>query len=105
MRAGAPWRWPGSSVYPAGEARALAYLGVAANGAGDYDRAVRLARQAGQVTDGIPGSDSPVGQLRLDWCADRGRGPGRRRARLRGHPGPARDAGDLYNQANLLSGW
>ena len=51
--------------YPAGEALALANLSDAALDAGDQDRAVRLARQAAQITDGVPGSDSPVGQLRL----------------------------------------
>ena len=42
--------------YPVGEVLALAGLSVAALDAGDQDRAVRLARQAGQITDGIPGS-------------------------------------------------
>jgi predicted ATPase/DNA-binding CsgD family transcriptional regulator len=41
--------------YPAAEAVALANLGTAALGAGDQDRAVRLARQAAQITDGVPG--------------------------------------------------
>ena len=41
--------------YPAAEAVALANLSDAALGTGDQDRAVRLARQAAQITDGIPG--------------------------------------------------
>src|SRR5689334_6851188 len=41
--------------YPAAEAVALANLSEAALGTGDQDRAVRLARQAAQITDGVPG--------------------------------------------------
>src|ERR1700759_2811043 len=41
--------------YPDAEAVALANLSDAALGAGDHDRAVRLARQAAQITDGVPG--------------------------------------------------
>ena len=41
--------------YPAAEAVALANLSAAALGTGDQDRAVRLARQAAQITDGVPG--------------------------------------------------
>ena len=35
---------------------ALAELSLAADYAGDHDEAVRLARQAGQITAGIPGA-------------------------------------------------
>jgi predicted ATPase/class 3 adenylate cyclase/DNA-binding CsgD family transcriptional regulator len=41
--------------YPARESMALADLSIAAEGAGDVDGAVRLARQAGQVAGDIPG--------------------------------------------------
>src|SRR5689334_9071318 len=40
---------------PAGELLALAELSFEADYAGDHDEAVRLARQAGQITTGIPG--------------------------------------------------
>ena len=42
--------------YPAGEARALVRLGHAALNAGDLDEAVQLARQAAQITAGVPGA-------------------------------------------------
>lgn len=41
--------------YPAGELQALVDLSLDAHYAGDHDEAVRLARQAGQITAGIPG--------------------------------------------------
>ncbi|HXF20287.1 MAG TPA: AAA family ATPase, partial [Streptosporangiaceae bacterium] len=89
--------------YPAAEAVALANLSDAALGAGDKDRAVRLARQAAQITDGIPGWRArwvsyvlagvllEVGDLA---AAD---------ARLRGDLTRARDAGDLFVQGSLLA--
>jgi len=40
---------------PAAEVLALGELGHSADYAGDHDEAVRLARQAGQITAGIPG--------------------------------------------------
>ena len=49
---------------------------------------MRLARQAGQITAGVPGLVARLCRLRPGQRADRGRGPGRRRARLRGGPGP-----------------
>ena len=56
--------------------------------AGDLDDAVRLARQAEQITAGVPGSIARCVRARPGRRADRGRGPGRRRARLRGEPWP-----------------
>jgi tetratricopeptide (TPR) repeat protein len=41
---------------PVGELQALVDLSFHAHYAGDHDEAVRLARQAGQITAGIPGS-------------------------------------------------
>jgi predicted ATPase len=43
-------------AYPLGQVLALAHLAFAAAYAGDLDGAVRLARQAGQITAGVPGS-------------------------------------------------
>ena len=48
--------------YPLGEVEVLGDLAVAALYAGDLDRAARLARQAGQITAGIPG-------LIARWCS------------------------------------
>jgi Winged helix-turn helix len=43
-------------AYPLGQVQALGGLAAAAQYGGDLDGAVRLARQAGQVTAGVPGS-------------------------------------------------
>ena len=89
--------------YPVGEVLALAGLSAAALDAGDQDRAVRLARQAGQITDGIPGSVArwisyvltvvliEVGDLAAaePVCS--------------GTLARSRDAGDLWNQVALLA--
>jgi DNA-binding CsgD family transcriptional regulator len=48
--------------YPAGEAQALMRLGYAALNSGDRDSAVQLARQAAQITVGVPG-------VIARWCS------------------------------------
>ena len=73
---------------PVGEVLALVELSLGADYAGDHDEAVRLARQAGQITVGIPGATRPDVQRCADHRAGRCRGPGRSRARRRGGPGP-----------------
>ena len=80
--------------YPAGEA--LALVGPRASPpmyAGDLDGAVQLARQAEQIPADIPGWIARAAQQLLDRGADRGRGPGRRRACLRGGAGPVPGGG------------
>ena len=49
-------------AYPLGQVLALGGLAIAALYAGDLDGAVRLARQAGQITAGVPGSIAR-------WCS------------------------------------
>ena len=63
--AAAPWPWPGRLGYPAGEVLALASLAIAALTPAIYDDAVQLARQAGQITAGMPGWMARVSQLSL----------------------------------------
>jgi DNA-binding CsgD family transcriptional regulator len=88
--------------YPAGEVLALGALTYAAFLAGDHDTAVRLARQAGQITAGIPGSVARYCGLALTAVLT---GAGDLAA---AEPVCAvalarcRDAGDLWNQAGLL---
>jgi predicted ATPase/DNA-binding CsgD family transcriptional regulator len=89
--------------YPVGEVLALADLSAAALDAGDQDRAVRLARQAGQITDGIPGSvarwTSYVLTVTLIEAGDlAAAGPVCAATLAR-----SRDAGDLWNQVALLA--
>ncbi|HXF22359.1 MAG TPA: hypothetical protein VN597_17990, partial [Streptosporangiaceae bacterium] len=90
-------------AYPLVQVLALRYLSWAARSAGDPDRAVRLARQAGQITAGVPGLAVRMCSYHLAYelieagelaaaetvCAE---------ALAR-----ARDADDLWNQAALLS--
>jgi len=90
-------------AYPLGQVLALEGLTFAAQYADDLDGAVRLARQARQVTAGIPGSIAR-------WCSfvlaaalmdagDLAAAEAVGAAAL----AQARDTGDLYNEATLLS--
>ena len=89
--------------YPAGEAVALANLSDAAQEAGDQDRAVRLARQAAQITDGVPGSDarwvSYILAGELIEAGDLAAAEPVCAATL----ARARDAGDMFNLVGLLA--
>ena len=87
---------------PAGELLALGELSLGADYAGDHDEAVRLARQAGQITAGIPGGLARTCSYVLT-VALAGAGDLAEAARA-GAAGlaRARDAGDLWNQAALL---
>ena len=87
---------------PAGELLALTELSFSAYYAGDHDEAVRLARQAGQITAGIPGGlvrlCSYVLTIVLAGAGDLAEAERAGAAGL----ARARDAGDLWNQALLL---
>jgi non-specific serine/threonine protein kinase len=89
---------------PAGEFLALVDLSLDAHYAGDHDEAVRLARQAGQVTAGIPGGLARgCSHLLAIVLADAGELAEAGRVGAAGLA-RARDAGDLWNQALLLIG-
>jgi predicted ATPase/DNA-binding CsgD family transcriptional regulator/DNA-binding XRE family transcriptional regulator len=87
---------------PAGELLALTELSLDTDYAGDHDEAVRLARQAGRITAGIPGGlvrlCSYVLTIVLANAGDLAEAARAGAAGL----ARARDAGDLSNQANLL---
>jgi DNA-binding CsgD family transcriptional regulator/tetratricopeptide (TPR) repeat protein len=87
---------------PAGELLALIDLSLGAHHAGDHDEAVRLARQAGQITAGIPGllarMCSTVLTIVLTDAGDLAEAGRAHAAGL----AQARDAGDLRNQALVL---
>src|SRR5262249_23159184 len=87
---------------PARERRGLVELSLGAEYAGAPDEAVRLARQAGQSTAGIPGvlarSCSSVLTFVLAGAGDLAEAERAGAAGL----ARARDAGDLWNQALLL---
>ena len=87
---------------PAGELMALLDLSLDAAYAGHHDEAVRLARQAGQITAGIPGGLARLrSQVLTIVLADAGDLAEAARAGAAGLA-RARDAGDLWNQAALL---
>ena len=87
---------------PAGELMALMDLSLDAAYAGRHDEAVRLARQAGRITAGVPGGFARRCSLVLTMVlADAGDLAEAARAGAAGLA-RARDAGDLYNQAALL---
>ena len=87
---------------PAGELLALIDLSFDADYAGDHDEAVRLARQAGQITAGIPGLLARgCSYVLTSVLADAGNLAEAARAGAAGLA-RARDAGDLSNRANLL---
>jgi predicted ATPase/DNA-binding CsgD family transcriptional regulator len=87
---------------PAGELLALVELSFDADYAGRHDEAVRLARQAGQITAGIPGllarGCSSVLTTVLTNAGDLAEAERAGAAGL----ARARDSGDLWNQAILL---
>ena len=87
---------------PAGELMALMDLSLDAAYAGHHDEAVRLARQAGRITAGIPGGLARLrSQVLTIVLADAGDLAEAARAGAAGLA-RARDAGDLWNEAVLL---
>jgi DNA-binding CsgD family transcriptional regulator len=87
---------------PAGELLALIKLSLDADYADDHDGAVRLARQAGQITAGIPGTLARMcSSVLTSALADAGDLAEAARVRAAGLA-RARDAGDLRNQVLLL---
>ena len=89
--------------YPAAEAVALANLSAAALGTGDQDRAVRLARQAAQITDGIPGWRARWVSYNLAAVLIEAGDLAAAEPVCAAVLARARDAGDLVMQAGLLA--
>ena len=88
--------------YPAGEALALGDLTFAAFRAGDYDGAVRLARQAGHMTAGIPGSIARSCSLALTGVLIAAGDLAAAEPVCAAALAQSRSAGDLWNQAGLV---
>jgi DNA-binding CsgD family transcriptional regulator len=87
---------------PVGELLALVGLSFEADYAGHHDEAVRLARQAGQIAAGIPGSLARMcSSVLTSVLADAGDLAEAARVGA-ACLARARDAGDLWNQAVLL---
>ena len=89
-RPAARWPWPGSSATRPARRWPWTASAIAAAYAGDIDDAVQLARQAQQIPAASPARSPGCASYLLAGCADRGRGPGRRRATpaRRRWPGP-----------------
>ena len=88
--------------YPAGEILALSALSIAARSRDDIDHAVQLARQAAQITVGVPG-------VCVRWCSYVLAGALILAGDLAGADdvcaaalARSRDAGDVFNQWSLL---
>jgi predicted ATPase/DNA-binding CsgD family transcriptional regulator len=89
--------------YPLGESNALGDLAWAAQYAGDPDRAVRLIRQAGQITAGVPGLMARWCRYALAYLLIEAGELAAAEAVCAEALARARDAGDLWNQTGLLS--
>jgi tetratricopeptide (TPR) repeat protein len=90
------------SGYPTGEALALAGVSIAALCAGDLDDAVQLARQAQQITAGIPGFVARMcSNVLTDALTDGGDLGAAERICAAGLA-RSRDVGDLGTEARLL---
>jgi predicted ATPase/DNA-binding CsgD family transcriptional regulator len=87
---------------PVGEVLALLALSLDADYAGDHDEAVRLARQAGQITTGIPGSLARTCSYLLTSALINAGDLAEAERVGTAALSRARDAGDLWNQALLL---
>ena len=90
-------------AYPLGQVLALGGLAMAAGHAGDLDGAVRLARQAGQITAGVPGSITRWCSYNLTYALIEAGDLAAAEAVCAAALAQARDVGDLQNQAILLS--
>jgi predicted ATPase/DNA-binding CsgD family transcriptional regulator len=90
-------------AYPLGQVLALGGLAIAATYAGDLDGAVRLARQAGQITTGIPGSIARWCGYVLTYALIEAGDLAAAEAACAAALAQARDTGDLQHQAILLS--
>src|SRR5262249_6040215 len=89
--------------YPTGELRALVALSLIAERAGDLGSAVHLARQAAQITQGVPG---PMARMCSRGLAREPTEAGDLAAAEQicaAGLAQCRDAGDLPNQQDLLT--
>ncbi len=89
--------------YPAAEAHALADLSLAALYTGDLDSGVRLARQAEQITAGIPGWIARACSITLTMVLTAAGELAAAAGICAAGLASSRDAGDLYALAALLT--
>jgi predicted ATPase/DNA-binding CsgD family transcriptional regulator len=91
-------------AFPRAEAHALESMSLILAGTGDLDQAVRLARQAVQVTAGVPGLLARGASGALAWALTQTGDLAGARGILEAALDRSRDAGDLYNLIGVLSG-
>ena len=91
-------------AFPGAEAHALVSMSLALAGTGDLDQAVRLARQAVQVTAGVPGLIARGASGVLAWALTATGDLAGARGILEAALARSRDAGDVYNLIGVLSG-
>ena len=89
--------------YPAAEAHALADLSLAALYTGDLDSGVRLARQAEQITAGVPGWIARACSITLTMVLTEAGELAAAAGICAAGLASSRDAGDLYALAALLT--
>jgi predicted ATPase/DNA-binding CsgD family transcriptional regulator len=88
--------------YPVGEIGALVGLAFAAVDAGDYGSAVRLARRAGQITDGVPDWTARYCGYALTWVLIAAGELAAAEPVCAVALARSRDAGDVWTQVVLL---
>jgi predicted ATPase/DNA-binding CsgD family transcriptional regulator/tetratricopeptide (TPR) repeat protein len=88
---------------PLGQVQALGNLAIAAQYDGDLDGAMRLAREAGQITAGIPGLLARHCSYLLAGALTEAGDLEAAEAVCAATLARSRDAGDLWNQERLLS--
>jgi len=89
-------------AFPLVEIEALGNMSLALAGAGDLDQAVRLARQAAQVTAGVPGLLARWANGVLAWMLIEAGDLAGARAACEAALARCRDAGDLWNLIGVL---
>ena len=89
--------------YPAGEVLALLVLSGTAREGGDHDDAVRLARQAAQIPGDIPGLLARWCYWFLAWALTDAGDLAAAEDVCAAGLARSRDAGDLWNEASLLT--
>jgi len=91
-------------AFPRAEIETLGNMSMALAGTGDLDQAVQLARQAAQVTAGVPGLLARWASANVAWALTETGDLAGARAALQAALARSRDAGDLYNLIGVLSG-
>ena len=91
-------------AFPRAEVQALGNMSLTLASTGELDQAVQLARQAVQVTAGVPGMLARWASGVVAWALTETGDLAGARAALQAALARSRDAGDLWNLIGMLSG-